>query len=136
MTEFFSPTASLVSLFVASFVAATLVPASSEVALFAVLKLHPQLTWAAIAVATVGNTLGGFTTYFIGRTIRSKKPLTQLDRVARWGAPALLFAWLPIVGDALVLAAGWLKLNWLAATVFQALGRFLRYVVVAEGASF
>ena len=58
----------------------------------------------------------------------------NLETVVRYGAPALVLAWLPVVGEALVLAAGWLKVNWIAAMVFQAIGRFVRYVVVA-GAS-
>jgi len=54
-----SPEVSLVSLFAATFIAATLVPLSSEAALFAVLKLHGDLLWPALIVATLGNTLGG-----------------------------------------------------------------------------
>jgi membrane protein YqaA with SNARE-associated domain len=126
-----SPDASLAGLFAASFLAATLMPLPSEAALFGVLQLHPELHWTAIAVATLGNTAGGMTTYFIGRWIATRKPAKHLATVERYGAPALLLAWLPVVGDALVLAAGWLKVHWIAAMVFQAAGRFLRYVVVA-----
>lgn len=125
------PDASLASLFAAAFVAATLVPVSSEAALFAVLKMHGDLLWPALAVATLGNTLGGMSSYLIGRFIGSKKPLTQLERVSRWGSPALFFAWLPIVGDALCVASGWLKLNWIAVALFQAAGRFARYLAVS-----
>jgi membrane protein YqaA with SNARE-associated domain len=73
------------------------------------------------------------TTYALGRFLAVRKPLRQLERVRRSGAPALAFAWLPVIGDGLVLAAGWLKLNWLAAVAWQALGRFARYWVVAQG---
>lgn len=135
MLEWFTPEASLWSLFAASFIASTLIPLSSEAVLFAVLKVHPELLLPAIAVATLGNTLGGMSTYLIGRFIAQKKPLTQLARMRRWGAPAMLLAWLPVVGDALCVAAGWLKLNWLAVAVFQAAGRLARYWVVAQGAS-
>jgi membrane protein YqaA with SNARE-associated domain len=131
MQGFLSPDASLASLFAAAFVAATLVPVSSEAALFAVLKMHGDLLWSALAVATLGNTLGGMTSYLIGRFIGSKKPLTQLERVRRYGAPALLLAWLPIVGDALCVASGWLKLNWISVAIFQAVGRFARYFAVS-----
>jgi membrane protein YqaA with SNARE-associated domain len=126
--------ASLASLFGASFLASTLVPVSSEAALFAVLKLHPELAWLAIGVATLGNTAGGLTTYLIGRYFGSKKPLTQLERVTRYGSPLLAFAWLPFVGDGLCLAAGWAKLNWVAVALWSAAGRFARYWVVAQGA--
>ncbi|HEY6242272.1 MAG TPA: DedA family protein [Burkholderiales bacterium] len=122
------------SLFAATFIAATLVPLSSEAALFAVLKLHGDLLWPALLVATLGNTLGGMSSYLIGRFIGSKKPLAQLERVQRYGAPAMLLAWLPVVGDALCVAAGWLKLNWLPVLFFQGVGRFLRYWLVSVGA--
>ena len=136
MQWLFSPEATLGSLFIATFLAATVVPLSSEATLFAVLRLHQDLFWPAIGVATLGNTLGGLSSYLIGRLIAKKKPLTQVDRVGRFGAPILLFAWLPLVGDALCVAAGWLKLNWAAVAAWQAAGRFARYWLVAHGAMF
>ena len=126
--------ASLATLLGASFLASTLIPISSEAALFAVLKLHADLVWPAIAVATLGNTAGGLTTYLIGRYIGSKKPLTQLERVPRHGSPLLVLAWLPFIGDGICLAAGWAKLNWVAVALWSAAGRFARYWVVAQGA--
>ena len=122
----------LAALFGASFVAATLFPLPSEAALYAYLKAHPEQTALAVAVATVGNTLGGMTTYLIGRLL----PNRQLDARAlrllhRWGAPVTALAWLPIIGDALSAAAGWLRVNWLAALGFMAAGRLSRYIVVA-----
>ncbi len=125
--------ASLLALLGASFLASTLAPVSSEVALFAVLKLDSGLFWPALGVATLGNTAGGLTTYLLGRYAGAKKPLTQLERVKRYGAPLLLLAWLPVVGDAFCLAAGWARLNWLAVALFSAAGRFLRYWLVAQG---
>jgi len=130
-----SPDGSLVSLFIAAFLAATLLPLSSEAALFAVLKLHPELYWMAIVVATVANTAGGMTNYLIGRYLQKKKPLRQLERVARWGAPATALGWLPVVGEGLCLAAGWLKLNWLPVVLWQVAGRGLRYWVIAQGST-
>lgn len=135
LTDFFTADASLVSLFAAAFLAATLVPMSSEVVLFGVLELHPGLAWPAIGVATLGNTIGGMTTYAIGRFVAQRKPLSHVEAVRTWGAPALLLAWMPLVGDALVLAAGWLKVNWIAAAALQAAGRFARYWLVAQGAA-
>jgi len=126
--------ASLFALLGTSFLASTLVPISSEAALFAVLKMHADLFWPALGVATLGNTAGGLTTYLIGRYLGSKKPLTQLERVRRYGSPLLVLAWLPFVGDGLCLAAGWIKLNWVAVALWSAAGRFARYWVVAQGA--
>lgn len=126
-----SEAASLWGLFTASFLAATLLPGGSEAALFAVLKLHPGLAWPALAVATVGNTLGGMTSYLVGRIIPQTKTLKGLETVRQWGSPALLLAWVPILGDPLCVAAGWLRLNpWLAA-LFMAIGKFVRYLAVA-----
>jgi membrane protein YqaA with SNARE-associated domain len=133
MDAFLSTEASLGSLLVATFLASTLIPLSSELVLFGVLKLHPDMAWAALAVATAGNTLGGMTSYLIGRYFGAKKPLRQIEHMRRWGAPALFFAWLPFVGDALCIAAGWLKLDWRAAALYQAAGRFARYWVIAFG---
>ncbi|MFH1602576.1 MAG: DedA family protein [Pseudomonadota bacterium] len=126
--------ASLASLLGASFLASTLIPISSEAALFAVLKLHADLLWPAIGVATLGNTAGGLTTYLIGRYFGSKKPLTQLERVRRYGSPLLALAWLPFVGDGICLAAGWARLDWIAVALWSAAGRLARYWMVAQGA--
>jgi len=124
--------ATLAALFAASFVAATLFPLPSEAALFAYLKAHPEHTALAVAVATVGNTLGGMTTYLIGRLLPNRQMDARAVRLLhRWGAPVTAFAWLPLIGDALSAAAGWLRVNWLAALAFMAAGRLSRYIVVA-----
>ena len=126
-------------MFVASFVAATLVPLSSEAVLFGYLKIFPEHASAAILLATIGNTAGGMTTYLIGRLVpgraRDKPDARALGWLARYGSPVTFFAWLPLVGDALCLAAGWLRVNWLAALSFMAAGRLLRYALVAQGAA-
>jgi membrane protein YqaA with SNARE-associated domain len=133
METLLSPEGGLAAVLAASFVAATLVPLSSEAVLFGYVKLHPEHAALAVALATLGNTAGGMTTYFIGRLVPEKKPDSKaLAWLHRYGAPATLFAWLPIVGDALCAAAGWLRVNWLAALGFMAIGRLTRYLVVAQ----
>ena len=134
-SEWLSQDASLWTLAVASFLASTLLPLGSEAVLFAVLRLHPDASNAALLVATIFNTLGGMTTYGIGRFLAQRKPLKHVELTRRWGTPLLLFAWLPIVGDGMVLAAGWLRANWIAAALFQAAGRYARYWVVVESAA-
>ena len=122
----------LLGLFAASFAAATLFPLPSEAALFAYLQLHPENVALAVAVATVGNTAGGMTSYLIGRFIPQKKLDSKtVQSVQRYGAPITALAWLPIVGDALSVAAGWLRMNWLLVLMFMAAGRLARYLVVA-----
>lgn len=122
--------AELAALLAASFLASTLVPLPSEAALFAYLQLHPENLWLAVATATLGNTAGGMTSYAIGRLV-PRKNMKYLETVKRHGPPALLLAWLPLAGDALCVAAGWLRLNWLAALGFMAAGRLARYIAVA-----
>lgn len=132
---------SLWTLFTASFLAATLLPGGSEIALVAALKLHPQLYAAAIAVATLGNTLGGLSSYALGRILPMRQP-DPATRSGRWqvralglaqrhGSPVLLAAWLPFIGDPLCLVAGWLRLPLAAVTVFMALGKLARYLAIA-----
>ena len=119
------------TLFASSFLAATLLPGGSEVVLFGVLKLDPQQYWPALAVATLGNTLGGMSSYLIGCVVPQRAQLQGLQWVRRYGSRALLAAWVPIVGDPLCVAAGWLRVNpWLSA-LFMALGKFARYLLIA-----
>jgi membrane protein YqaA with SNARE-associated domain len=122
---------SLWALFTSSFLAATLLPGGSEVALVAVLKMHPGRYWIALGVATLGNTLGGLSSYFIGRVILQKASLRGLSALKKYGSPALLLSWVPFIGDPLCVAAGWLRFNLLLAAFFIALGKFARYWVIA-----
>ena len=128
---------SLAALFVSAFVSATVLPANSEVVLLAVLKAHPGLAAAAIALATVGNTLGGLTTYALGRLVPARyEPSARIASVIRrYGAWALLASWVPVAGDALCAAAGWLRIHWAAAALAMATGKLARYLVVGHIAS-
>ncbi len=130
-----SEAAQLWALFGASFLAATLLPGGSEPALFALLRFNPDIVWPAIAVATVGNTLGGLTSYAIGRLVPSRGTARrELEWTRRYGAPVLLLAWAPIVGDALCVAAGWLRLPIASSTLYMAAGKFARYWLIAQTA--
>ena len=123
----------LLGLLGASFVAATVFPLPSEAALFAYLQGHPENRALAVAVATFGNTAGGMTTYLVGRFLPGRKriPEATLATLRRYGAPLTFFAWVPIAGDALCAAAGWLRIRWWAALACMAAGRLSRYIVVA-----
>ena len=124
--------------FVASaFLGATLLPGGSEVLLFALLKLHPDTVWSALLFGTLANTAGGMTSWACGRWLarwQTPERLTRLKDVQRWGAPILLLSWTPLLGDALCVAAGWLRLNAGPCALFMALGKFARYGLVAQGA--
>jgi membrane protein YqaA with SNARE-associated domain len=123
--------ASLWALFASSFLAATLLPGGSEFVLAGVLKAYPNLYWPSLAIATAGNTLGGMSSYLIGRLLPQRGELKGRKWVQRYGSPAMLAAWVPIVGDPLCVAAGWLRMNpWLSA-LFMGVGKFARYLVIA-----
>jgi membrane protein YqaA with SNARE-associated domain len=129
----FSPDTGLLGLFVSAFVSATLLPGGSELVLVAVLHAYPAAFWLAIAVATIGNTLGGMSSYWIGRLVPNRVEPRALTWLRRHGLWALLFSWLPVVGDALAVGAGWLRLNPWWALLALALGKLLRYLLVAGG---
>lgn len=119
-------------LFAAAFTSATILPGNSEIVLAAVLKAGASVP-LALLVATVGNTLGGLTTYLLGRLIPAR--VTEgpaLVRTRRYGPALLLLSWIPVVGDAFCAAAGFLRLPWLACTLALLAGKLARYAVVAQ----
>jgi membrane protein YqaA with SNARE-associated domain len=126
----------LLGLFAASFVAATLFPLPSEAALIGYLRMYPGHTELAVAAATLGNTAGGMTSYLLGRYLPQKKlDMRMVGFLRQYGAPVTFFAFLPIIGDALCVAAGWLRMHWAAALAFMAAGRLARYILVAAVSS-
>ncbi len=129
----FSAEAGFIGLFVASFVAATVLPGGSEFVLIAVIHKHPEAVWQAVGVATAGNTLGGMTSYLVGRLIPNRAQHKAIIYLHKYGYWSLLFSWVPLVGDALAVAAGWLRFNpWLALLLFG-IGKLVRYALVAGG---
>lgn len=132
------PEYGLSTVFVVSFVSATLLPLGSEPAVFGLIKLNPQLFWPTIAVATVGNTLGGMTSWWLGsaahgmvdRYRHSATHLRALDWLQRLGPKACVLSFLPIIGDPLCAVAGWLRMPALPCAGWMALGKFGRYVVM------
>ena len=136
MTDFFSSELSLWGLFISSLLGATLLPGGSEFVLLGVLKMQPELLWTALGIGTLGNTLGGMITFGMGwllpqKPLHPSKPLKHVTKLQRYGTPVLLLAWAPLIGDALCLAAGWLRLNIWQVVLFMAIGKFLRYWVVS-----
>ena len=126
---------SLAALFASSFLSATILPGNSEVVLFAVLRAFPSETAAALALATIGNTLGSMTTYALGRLVPERAAAGRTrEWVRRYGAFALVLAWLPVAGDALCVAAGAARVRWVAAVAALFAGKLARYLVVAQAA--
>ena len=122
---------SLWGLFLSSLLGATLLPGGSELVLIGVLKLHPELFWPALLLGSLGNTLGGMISFGMGWMLPMTQQLKHVEKVRHYGTPALLLAWAPLIGDALCVAAGWLRLNPLYAALFMLIGKFARYAVVA-----
>jgi membrane protein YqaA with SNARE-associated domain len=136
LTGWISSDLSLWGLFISSFFAATLLPGGSEVVLFGVLKAYPEDLWIALSIATAGNTLGGMVTFGMGWLLPQTQQLKHVEKMRRYGTPALLFAWVPLIGDALCLAAGWLRLNPWQAALFMATGKLARYGLIVAAMSY
>lgn len=124
------PDAGLGAVFLVSLLSATLLPGGSELVFAGFVLRHPDQATLAIMLATVGNTLGGMITYAMGRAIPHGQTPPRAAWVTRHGAPALALAWLPVVGDALCAAAGWLRLPPLTCSVWMAAGKLARYATV------
>ena len=130
---------SLWSLFISAFISSTLFPGGSEVVLAYLTSTESNSLVLLIFVATLGNTLGGMSSWLVGRLIAVKYSAEQLEnpsqqkaveRIQQYGSPVLLLSWLPVVGDPLCVAAGWLRIHWLWSLLFIGIGKCLRYVVV------
>jgi membrane protein YqaA with SNARE-associated domain len=141
LTFFSVPETGLSGIFIISLISATLLPLGSEPAVFGFVKLNPELFWPALGVATLGNTLGGAITWWMGlgshRAIDTLDPKHSHDvRALKWlerlGPRACLLSWLPVVGDPLCAVAGWLKLQFWPCVAYMAVGKFLRYLVMTS----
>ena len=132
-------TLSLWGLFTSAFISSTLFPGGSEVVLGVLAAGRHYDPWLLLAIASLGNTLGALTTWLLGYWLARRVPLEDrlsakqrraLSRLRRWGSPALLLSWLPVVGDPLCFAAGFLRLSFMASLLFIALGKTARYAVI------
>ncbi|MDC8783937.1 YqaA family protein [Roseateles koreensis] len=133
------PQVGLVAVFLVALVSATLLPLGSEPAVYLLVKADPSMFWPAILVATMGNTLGGVISWWMGLGVeqvyehaRHKAP--PHPRALRWleqfGARACLLSWLPVVGDPLCAVAGWLRLPFWPCVAYMAVGKLLRYIMM------
>lgn len=128
------------SLFVSAFISSTIAPGGSEAVLAYMVSEQKFNIEGLVLIATIGNTLGALTTWLLGviaatkfpaEELLSRKKQKALHFVQQWGIWALLFSWLPIVGDGLCFAGGWLKLPILFSCVAIFIGKAVRYVFVA-----
>ena len=94
-----------------------------------------SVVWVIIT-ATAGNTLGGMTNFLLGlwlpnRTQKEKHGHKAIAWLKKYGYSALLFSWLPVIGDPLCLAAGWLRMKLLPCLILIVVGKAVRYSLLA-----
>lgn len=130
----------LLGLFLASFLAATVLPFSSEAVLLALASAGAELT-GLFVVATAGNTLGGLTNYAIGRWLPQERVLRwfriDVAQGKRWenlvrkrGAWAALVCWVPVLGDPIAIALGLFRAPFVPSAVLMCLGKAARYAIL------
>ena len=144
MLEFLIPYG-YVGLFVASFLAATILPFSSEIVLVSLLRFsYNDFTYSPILIvvsATLGNFLGGATNYYLGRFCKiewlhkylgfSNEKLKKTSKyVFKYGEYLAFFSWVPIIGDPLCVALGWFKAKQARFLFFMFVGKLLRYLIL------
>lgn len=127
-------------LFISAFISSTIAPGGSEAVLLYLVSNEPENSLYLVLVATLGNTLGALTTYYLGYIASLTESSKKLNKkyfnkahnaINRYGSVSLLFSWLPLIGDVLCLAAGWVKLNLLTSLIFITLGKFARYYLLS-----
>ena len=130
-----------IGLFIASFLAATIIPLSSEIVLSILIANNYDLS-LSLGVASLGNWLGGLSSYAIGmlgnwnfieKYFRIKKnTILQLKkRVDRYGGILALLSWTPVFGDPIAIALGFFRTNFFLVSIYMLVGKVFRYVVWA-----
>lgn len=151
------PEIGLSAIFVISLVSATLLPLGSEPAVLAYVALDYSHFWSAVIIATIGNTIGGAISYWMGlgaaKTYEkwrlahpndiNTQPHYSQKAGGRWhqlvtswlqrlGPKALLLSWLPLIGDPLCAIAGWMRLPFWPSVFYMVIGKFLRYTLMTS----
>lgn len=130
----------LLGLFIGSFLASTVLPFPSEALLVANIALGNDV-WLCVLLASVGNTLGGMTSFWLGRLgkwqwlekwfkVKKEKIVAVQQKVNRFKSVAAFFSWLPVVGDLIAIALGFMKISPWKSCLYMAIGRFARFCVV------
>ena len=126
-------------LFLAGFLSSTILPMNSE-GVFLILLAQDFDPWTCLIVATVGNSLGGLTNYWIGslgqlkwlsRLGLSEKRLSELEaKIKKYGFWLAFFSWVPFIGDPMTIALGYFRVSFWRVTALVVLGKFLRYAAL------
>jgi len=129
------------SLFIISFLAATILPFSSELTLAGLMATSSYDNLSLLIIASLGNILGSVVNWILGfysRNLSTKKwfPFKdeQIERSSKWfnkfGRWSLLFAWVPIIGDPLTLAAGLFRIKFVEFLILVTIGKISRYLAI------
>jgi membrane protein YqaA with SNARE-associated domain len=128
-----------IGLFLAGFISATILPMNSEGVLLILLSQDFD-PWICLLTATVGNSLGGLTNYFLGKLgnplwfkrfgVKEEKLLSFEHRIQKYGYWLAFFSWVPIIGDPMTIALGFFRVPFWKVTFLIVLGKFLRYLVL------
>ncbi len=130
-----------IGLFIGAFLAATVIPFSSDALMVALLAVGGD-PFVCVTVATLGNWLGGLSSYGLGYLgkwswiekylkVKEETLVKQKKRVDKYGASLAFFSWLPGIGDVLALALGFYKVSFKKSAVFMLIGKGARFVMWA-----
>lgn len=128
-------------LFISAILAGSVLPFSSELVMAALIKVGLDPTICVI-VASIGNTLGGMTCYYLGhlgktewieKYLKVKKEKVEKVQAFLQGKGAFMafFAFLPFIGSVIAVALGYMRANTFIATVSMFAGKVVRYIIVA-----
>ena len=129
------------SLLLISFLAATVLPLSSELVLINLLNMNEHNSFTLVAIASLGNILGSVFNWLLGFYLlkfvnkkwfpfKENQINTASRRFRKFGVWSLLFAWVPVIGDPLTFIAGTLKVNFLLFLILVSTGKVSRYLFV------
>lgn len=132
-----------IGLFLASFLAATILPFGSEFVFVTLIAMGLD-PWICTIVASVGNWMGGMTNYYLGKLGKTqwiekylKVKKEKIEKIQNWlqgkGAGMAFFSFLPAVGDIIAIALGYMRANVYIVNITMFLGKFARYVLLMYG---
>ena len=131
----------LLGLFLCCMFSATIIPFSSDALVTGAILLKYNF-WTVVLVASVGNTIGGVVSFFMGWLCKwewldkyfkiNREKLEKIQtKVSKYGYIAALFTWLPLVGDLIAISMGLLRMKILPSFSLMFTGKTLRYILAA-----
>lgn len=129
----------LVGLFLGTFLAATIIPFSSDALYIAILAATKDPV-GCLAVGTIGNWLGSVTTYWIGRCgkwewiekwfkVKKETLEKQKKNIDKYGVWLALLCWIPFIGDVFAIALGFYRTPATLTSILMLIGKFVRFLL-------